>query len=320
MEDQTPTKFRIGDWQVDAASSQISRNGKTTRVEVRTMRLLVCLAEHAGQVVSIDDLLNYAWPGIAVSPDSVYQAVASLRRLLGDDPKHPAYIETVPRLGYRMLATVSPWPDRSNGTQSIPPPASTHSSDQNIPALTTTGLFTPHSRRNGWFALTAIAVLLLAIAIPLLFHAKAAHNTPTPSPTALPTPQNSIAVLPFLDLTQGMKEEEFADGMTEELIDKLSKTPGLRVPSPTSSFYFKGKQIPVAEIAKSLGVAYVVDGSVRKSGAQLRVAARLVRADNGYVVWSETYDRPFTDRLMVQDDIAGEVAKALNASTELNRR
>jgi TolB-like protein len=108
--------------------------------------------------------------------------------------------------------------------------------------------------------------------------------------------------------------------MTEELIDKLSKIPGLRVPSPTSSFYFKGKQIPVADIAKSLGVAYVVDGSVRKSGEMLRVAARLVRADNGYVVWSETYDRPFTDRLMVQDDIAGEVAKALNATSELNGR
>ena len=72
------------------------------------MRLLLCLAEHAGEVVSIDDLLNQVWSGVTVAPDSVYQAVASLRRLLGDDPKQPAYIETVPRLGYRMVATVSP--------------------------------------------------------------------------------------------------------------------------------------------------------------------------------------------------------------------
>jgi transcriptional activator of cad operon len=85
--------------------------------------------------------------------------------------------------------------------------------------------------------------------------------------------------------------------MTEELIDKLSKIPGLRVPAPTSSFYFKGKQITVADIAKALGVAYVLDGSVRKSGTRLRVAARLIRADNGYVVWSETYDRPLDDIL-----------------------
>jgi TolB-like protein len=121
--------------------------------------------------------------------------------------------------------------------------------------------------------------------------------------------------LPFLDLTtQEMNEEYFADGMTEELIDKLSKIPGLRVPPPTSSFYFKGKQIPVADIAKSLAVTYVLDGSVRKSDATLRIAVRLIRADDGYVVWSETYDRPLDDKLKVQDDIAGEVAKALRAT------
>ena len=132
-------------------------------------------------------------------------------------------------------------------------------------------------------------------------------------------------MLPFLDLTDEMNQEPFADGMTEELIDKLSKIPGLKVPPPTSSFYFKGKlwprsngkpQITIAEIAQALGVAYVLDGSVRKSGGRLRVDARLIRADNGYVVWSEIYDRPFDDILMVQDDIAGEVAKALRASIQ----
>ena len=89
----------VGDWCVNPASGQISRNGKTARVEVRTMRLLLCLAEHAGEVVSIDDLLDHVWSDVTVAPDSVYQAVASLRRLLGDDSKRPAYIETVPRLG-----------------------------------------------------------------------------------------------------------------------------------------------------------------------------------------------------------------------------
>ena len=88
------------------------------------------------------------------------------------------------------------------------------------------------------------------------------------------------------------------------------------MPSPTSSFYFKGKQVPVDDIAKTLGVAYVLDGSVRKSGGRVRIAARLVRAENGYVAWSETYDRPFGDLLMVQEDIAGEVTKALKASMD----
>ena len=111
-----------------------------------------------------------------------------------------------------------------------------------------------------------------------------------------------------------MDQEYFADGMTEELIDRLSKIPGLRVPPPTSSFYFKGKQISISDIAKALGVAYVLDGSLRKSGSTMRIAARLVRADNGFVVWSETYDRRLDDTLKIQDDIASEVTKALRLS------
>jgi transcriptional activator of cad operon len=268
--------LRIGAWCVNPTSGQISRDGETARVEVRTMRLLVCLAEHAGEVVSIDDLLNQVWSEVTVTPDSVYQAVASLRRLLGDDPKQPTYIATVPRLGYRMVATVSPW------------------ADQPIAQAPSPGL-------RGGFTRAAVAVLGLAVVVAFLFRGDIA-----------PQPQKSIAVLPFLDLTEKMNQEPFADGMTEELIDKLSKIPGLRVAAPTSSFYFKGKQISIADIAKTLRVAYVLDGSVRKSGARLRVATRLIRADNGYIVWSETYDRPLDDILMVQDDIAGEVTKALS--------
>ena len=290
-----PTMLRIGAWCVNPASGEISREGETARVEARTMRLLLCLAEHAGTVVSIEDLLQHAWPGVAVSPDSVYQAVASLRRLLGDDPKQPAYIATVPRLGYRMVAEVSPWVDRGAGPVA---PA---------PAIDTP---VPVRRPRTGFAWAGVAAIFLALAVTFLYHGNVANS----SPASAAQPQKSVAVLPFLDLTEGMSNETFADGMTEELIGRLSKIPGLRVPSPTSSFYFKGKQVPVSDIAKTLSVAYVLDGSVRKSGDKLRVATRLIRADNGYVVWSETYDRPFHDILIVQDDIAGEVTKALKAS------
>src|SRR5271170_1397063 len=113
MERPSTKMLRIGDWCVNPATGQISRDGETARVEVRTMRLLLCLAEHAGEVVSIDELLSQVWSDVTVAPDSVYQAVTSLRRQLGDDPKQPTYIATVPRLGYRMLAAVSPWTDQS---------------------------------------------------------------------------------------------------------------------------------------------------------------------------------------------------------------
>jgi TolB-like protein len=121
----------------------------------------------------------------------------------------------------------------------------------------------------------------------------------------------SIAVLPFLDLTEQMDQELFVDGMTEELVDKLSAVPGLRVPPARSSFQFKGQGAKIADIATALRVAYVLDGSVRKSGDTVRVAARLVRADDGYIVWSQTYDRPLDDVLMIQEDIAAEVTQSL---------
>jgi TolB-like protein/DNA-binding winged helix-turn-helix (wHTH) protein len=271
--------LRVGAWRVNPAAGQISRDGETARLDARTMRLLLCLAERPGEVVSIDELLERAWSGVIVGPDSVYQAVASLRRMLGDDPKEPKYIATVPRLGYRMVAAVGPW--------DAPPPAP-------VPAST-------RLRRTGvvWAAGAALSVAIL------LMLGSVATRT---------TPPRSIAVLPFLDLTEGMKEEEFADGVTEELIDRLSKIPGVQVPPPTSSFYFKNKKVPVAEIARSLGVSYVLDGSVRKSGTRLRVAARLVRPNDGYVIWSESYDRPWGDTIGVQEEIATEVTKALKSS------
>jgi transcriptional activator of cad operon len=333
MERPTATTLRIGAWCVNPASGQISREGETARVEARTMRLLLCLAEHAGEVVSIDDLLTRVWSEVSVSPDSVYQAVASLRRLLGDDPRQPSYIATVPRLGYRMVATVSPWTDRfvQHGPiedhpiedplikdQPMAHAGSARASDNDhpAPAITLAPTLARRRRTDLRWAVGGAICLAVVVVVVLPFHRRVANTTQSASFANAVQAQKSVAVLPFLDLTQGMKEEEFADGMTEELIDKLSQIPGLHVPPPTSSFYFKGKQITIAEIAKTLGVAYVLDGSVRRSGARLRVAARLVRADNGYVVWSETYDRTLDDILMVQDDIAGEVTKALRASIE----
>jgi TolB-like protein/DNA-binding winged helix-turn-helix (wHTH) protein len=297
MDRPTAIPLRIGAWRVDPTSDQVSRDGETVRVEARTMRLLLCLARHAGEVVSIDELLSQAWAGVIVTPDSVYQAITSLRRLLGDDARQPTYIATVPRLGYRLVATVSPWVD--------PLPAPT---DSAMPVeAAASSVPAPRARPRAGVLLGVAVALGLALVAALLFNGDVNR--------ARAVPARSVAVLPFLDLTtQEMNEEYFADGMTEELIDRLSKIPGLRVPAPTASFYFKGKQIALADVAKSLGVTYVLDGSVRKSGAALRIAARLVRADDGYVIWSETYDRPAADKLKVQDEIAGEVTKALTAS------
>jgi TolB-like protein len=126
-------------------------------------------------------------------------------------------------------------------------------------------------------------------------------------------PEKSVAVLPFVDMSEKKDQEYFSDGMSEELIDMLTKIPDLKVPARTSSFYFKGKQATIADIAKALGVAHVLEGSVRKSGKTLRVTAQLIRMDNGYHMWSQTYDRNVKDIFKVQDEIATAVVEALKA-------
>lgn len=129
------------------------------------------------------------------------------------------------------------------------------------------------------------------------------------APTTLP--EKSIAVLPFVNMSSDKEQDYFSDGLTEEMIELLGQVPDLRVPARTSSFYFKGKNETIANMARQLKVAYVLEGSVRKAGKRLRITAQLIRADNGYHLWSQAYDRDDTDVFAVQDDIAKAVVSAL---------
>jgi TolB-like protein/DNA-binding winged helix-turn-helix (wHTH) protein len=281
--------FRVGAWSVDPRSGRIARDGESLRVDDRSMRLLVCLAEHAGRTVTIDQLLDEVWAGAVVSQDSVYQAITSLRRLLGDDRKAPAYIATVPRQGYRLVASVAPDVD---------------------PATTTPS---PPSRRRLGLVAGCAAVVAVAVGLVVLGRGNTAGALRSPSPAvSRQQPRQALAVLPFLDLTsQAMNEEYVADGVTEEMDTSLSGRDGWRVSAPTDSFALKGKTMTVAQTATALDVDYLVDGSLRRSGDTLRISARVVRAADGSVVWSQSYDRSSRDLLQVQDEIAGQVAEAL---------
>ena len=134
------------------------------------------------------------------------------------------------------------------------------------------------------------------------------------APTPVVAPAKSIAVLPFVNMSAGKESEYFADGLSEELLNLLAKIPELRVAARTSAFKFKGEKIDVQEVAQKLNVAHVLEGSVRKSGNKVRITAQLIKAADGYHVWSETYDRTLDDIFVVQDDIAGEVVKALQVT------
>jgi len=165
--------------------------------------------------------------------------------------------------------------------------------------------------------LNRATTLLLALAVVVLLVDKfVLTDTPAPSTQA----EKSVAVLPFIAMSRGPDDEFFADGLTEEILNSLTRLPELLVTARTSAFHFKGKDIPIPEIAQTLGVAHVVEGSVRRDGDRLRVTAQLIRADDGFHVWSENYDRETADTFGVQTDIAEKIATALDVVMDNEQR
>jgi TolB-like protein/DNA-binding winged helix-turn-helix (wHTH) protein len=268
---------QIGDWLVNPALDTLCRGTETHKLEPRMMRLLLHLANDAGAVVSVDRLLSEVWTGV-VGPASVYQAVSQLRKLLGDVDPDPTYIATVPRRGYRLVAPV-----RRGAAEAM--------------SLTTDVVsFAPAARR--WLAMVLGGVTLLAFILN-------GSSIWRPSPTEWST---SIAVLPFIDLTAEKAEQSFCDGLTEELSNRLSQIPTLRVVARTSAFAFRGQGEDVRRIGKALDTDHILEGSVRRSGNHLRVTVRLVDARNGYHLWSDNYDRAADDAINLQEDISRSVA------------
>jgi TolB-like protein len=166
-------------------------------------------------------------------------------------------------------------------------------------------------------AVVAIAIGYLAVdkfllsKRPLVGIQTSAPSGQSAAPTQAAIPEKSIAVLPFVDMSEKKDQGYFSDGLSEEMIDLLSQVPDLRVPARTSSFSFKGKSDDIPTIAQKLRVAHVLEGSVRKASNTIRVTVQLIRADSGYHLWSKTYDRDFNDIFKVQDEIAAAVVEAL---------
>jgi len=327
--------FRIGQWRVDPALDEISREGTTVKLEPRTMCVLICLAEHEGEVVSVDQLLDRVWTGLVVTQFSVYRAIAILRRALEDDPRDPTYIASVPRRGYRLVAPIEADTKRQEAPQ-LPaePPAETELpkrqapvKDELQPAPSTTsdaGAVAKH-RIAVRYGLILIALLLLAGGLWWFFSypareraraAPAAHAPPASGPietsnVVFAPPAHSVAVLPFVNMSGDKKQEYFSDGISEDLITALSQFPGLKVIGRISSFQFRDSNEDSRSIGAKLGVAHLLEGSVRRSGDVVRVSAELISTADGSAQWSERYDRPYKDLFALQDEITRAVAGAL---------
>ena len=339
--------LRIGDWRVDPELDELSREGRTIRVEPRTMQLLLCLAAHAGRVVDIRQLLDEVWSNVVVTPGSVYQAVAELRRILGDDREHPSYIENLPRRGYRLIAQVAPWNAAHGAAPSASTPAAAGSRPMmnapspvemqsappgpDRPATTATDavaaarpLPARRLRRNallGGFVLAAVIVVGIALEpfwrlhhMPVTGVHVAGKTEVLVTPVTFAPPPHSIAVLPFVNMSGDSSQDYFSDGLSEELLNDLSRINELQVAARTSSFSFKGKDTDIGTIARKLNVGAVLEGSVRRSKRTVRITAQLNNALTGFHMWSQTYDRELGDVLKLQAEIAGAVASALKVT------
>jgi TolB-like protein/DNA-binding winged helix-turn-helix (wHTH) protein/Tfp pilus assembly protein PilF len=294
--------LQIGEWIVNPSLDSISKGTETQKLEPRTMRLLLCLADSAGEVVSVDRLLNEVWTGVVVGSASVYQAVSQLRKLLGDVDPEPTYIATVPRKGYRLVAPVARLEAPSETAPAAAPPL--------------TDATPPPVRRSAKVSLLMGSALLIAL---LVLGAMIWKKTST---GRLLSTVNSIVVLPFIDMTTDKSDQSFCDGLTEELSSWLAQIPTLRVVARTSAFAFRGQGEDVRKIGKALDTSHILEGSMRRTDDHMRVTVQLIDARTGYHLWSENFDRPVADAIRVQEDISRAVAQTLKVrlTSESDRR
>jgi serine/threonine-protein kinase len=311
--EQSHPAIRIGEWIAEPALDIITREGQTQKLEPRAMRLLMCMADSAGTVVSIERLLDQVWTDVVVSPASVYQAVSQLRKILGDTDPKPTYISTVPRKGYRLIAPVAPV---------VPPSAGG--------ATRTASVEKPRARSTVVIAAVIIAAAALGLSYwalnklptradsvlvqPLPSDVQPVASRSTTTGAAFDPPAHSIAVLPFVNISADKEQQYVSDGLTEELLNSLSRINELQVAARTSSFSFQGEHPDIATVAHKLNVAAVLEGSIRRSGNTVRITAQLSNALTGFHLWSQTYDRDLGDVLKVQTEIADAVASALQVT------
>src|SRR5688572_4416505 len=256
-------EFRIGEWILDAHHHELRRGGDVARLEPKVIQVLAHLARQPGVAVSREELLSAVWPGVIVGDDALTQAIIKLRKALGDDAHKPAYIETISKRGYRLIARVEAEPTPAPGATIAEPalapgPTSPRRVPRGVKALVATVLLLA----AGW-----IAFAWLGKAMPWPLRGETKGGTSSPFAT--------IAVLPLANLSGDAKREYFSDGMTEDLINALGRFEGVRVMSPNAVQPFKGKPATPWQIGNELDVRYIVQGSVREADGRLRVAVTL---------------------------------------------
>jgi len=295
--------WQIGEWRVEPAVNEIRQGADTLRIEPKAMEVLIFLAGRAGHVVSRDELLSALWPGTVVGDDALSQAVIKLRKALRDPAKSPQYIETIPKRGYRLVATAKPIEvDKAR----LPEPS--RQSDTGFPTPARARARSP--RR----AATVAVVLTLSVACGIVFLAtRYKQELPTAEvPTmddlladrsaVLPT----VAVMPFETEADDAEQAYLARGIAADLTTDMAAISGLRMISVST---LTGRDLQ-ASGAKS-PARYLVSGSLHRAADGLKVNVRLTDTHSGQLLWAERYQRPLRDLVVVEEEIVGRLVSVL---------
>ena len=285
-------EFEIAGWQVDPSTCQISQGEEINKLEPKVMDLLVYMAERSGEVLSRDELLDGVWQGTVVGYEALTNAVIKLRKAFGDDARHPRVIETFPKKGYRLIAEVG----------IVEPDDGDHVPGEAVAARESA----TKSGMTGYLTVVVVLFLLLLL-VGLYFWQSREDETTWPPPGT-----TVIAVLPFVNTGNDIEHTYFSDGITDDLINRLSGLSGLIVISRNSTFQYKGQAVDVRQVASDLGAGYVLEGSVRRGGERMRVNAQLIDGKSGTQKWADSYDGTLEDVFDLQDLISGQIITALS--------
>ncbi len=307
MPPSVPHRLAFDDIVIDLAGRRLSRAGQEQALEPKAFAVLALLLGAPGRVFSRDEILDAIWGHRHVTQSVLNRIMSLLRQALGEDAAHPRLLHTVYGIGYRFDLPATTTTTAAGGQADSAAP------DVAVMADTTAGVSKPHRAR--WRGLAAVAFAALLVLAAIAWLPRKPWQT-TPDRSANPP---SLAVLPFEDLSRSADQRYLADGLAEEILNQLAQAPSLRVVGRTSSFSFKGKHETPRAIGHKLGVAHLLQGSVRKEGDHLRVTAQLLRADDGSYLWSKTYTRELRDVFAMQDEISRDVALALSVRLNVSR-
>jgi TolB-like protein/DNA-binding winged helix-turn-helix (wHTH) protein/Flp pilus assembly protein TadD len=300
---QASARLRFGVFELDLLAGELRKHGLRVRLQEQPFQVLAALLEHQGEVVTREELQKKLWPAdtFVDFDHGLNKAISKIREAIGDSAESPRFVETVARRGYRFLAEVKvadAVPVRGSEPPTRPHPAA---EAPDHPDLLGKLAILKHPLPSAAWKISVFVLLLLMTAI-----ATWKYPWKRPSPVI-----RSLAVLPLESLSNDASQDYFADGMTDELISDLGQISALRVISRTSAMTYKHTSKLLPEIARELNVDAVVEGTVLRSGDQVRITAQLIEASADKHLWSKSYEAEFRDTLALQNKVARAIAEEI---------